>query len=78
MHFAEYIAGKLKEFSELEVGYPAGSSSEEWKAQLNKIIIPLERYAHKFNYGFEQENEITYAGQQAMRELADIFPALWI
>jgi len=77
-HLAEYVAEKLKEFSELEAGYPAGSSLQEWRAQLNKIIVPLQRYSNKFDYSFEEELEITNAGQQAMRELASIFPGLWI
>jgi hypothetical protein len=78
IYFAKEIAEKLRTFIELEAGYPAGSSQKEWSDQIMGIVLPLERYASKFDYSFELENEITIAGQQAMRKLADIFPMLWV
>lgn len=78
---AEFIAKNLEEFKNKDSGHPGECTKERWDAKLNSIIVRLERYATRFDdpeLGIAGENFIVTEGQEAMRELADIFPALWV
>lgn len=79
--FAGMLAKKLKDFKDREAGYPAGYGNlESWHVKLYSIIVPLELYSQKFdlNLGWNEEKALTEAAQQAIKDLADIFPCLWI
>jgi hypothetical protein len=50
---------------------------KEWQNKILSIAVRLERYAERLDMPFEMEDEIIKAGQEAIKELAIIFPALW-
>lgn len=76
---AKFLVTVLKQFKAFEAGYPGGYGNlEYWHAKLDSIIIPLEYYSQRWEHGFEEENAIVQAGKQAMKDLADILPDLWI
>jgi len=78
IYLAEVISFQLREFIRNAGGHPSGMTEEEWKSQLSSIAERLEKYSKKFDTAsFAEEMAITVEGQQAMKELAEIFPALW-
>lgn len=76
---AQTIAEKLRNFISNSCGHPGEYTQESWEQKLESIVTRLERYSQKFelDLGFDEEFEIVKAGQEALHELADIFPALW-
>lgn len=74
---AAHLAGKLQEFAEHTNSHPGTLSLEQWRDKILGIAVRLERYAERLDMPFEMEGEIVKAGQEALKELAVIFPALW-
>jgi hypothetical protein len=76
---AKFLVNVLKQYRDMEVGYPAEYGNlEYWNAKLDSVIIPLEYYSQRWDHSFEEEMAIVRAGKQAMKDLADILPHLWI
>jgi hypothetical protein len=74
-----YLVDALKAFKEAEGGYPSNYPDQElWHKKLDSIIVPLSRYSERWNHNLAEECAIVDAGQQAMRDLAEIFPSLWL
>jgi hypothetical protein len=74
---ADYLASRLREFAASSNGHPDTMSAKDWQDKILGIAVRLERYAQRLELSFEMENEVVKAGQAALKELADIFPALW-
>lgn len=78
LYLAEHIARRLEEFRVHSLGHPSNYTEESWNAKLRGIITKLNVYSTKFDTDtLDKELEVTRAGQEAMREIADIFPNLW-
>lgn len=78
IELAKFIVVGLRQFCDNSNGYPDNYSSyEDWVSRLNSIANRLEVYTQRFSYDMGTELEILRMGQEAMRELADVFPALW-
>lgn len=79
IYFAKMIAEKLREFKAQEAGCPGHFKDQaSWYAKLDSIIVPLEVYTGRFDYTWTQELAATEAAKQAIKDLADILPMLWI
>jgi hypothetical protein len=75
---AKHIADRLRAFSIESRGYPDTYTPEGWKEKIQSIVIRLERYSERLDMPSQElENEVVKAGQEALRDFADIFPALW-
>lgn len=74
---ADIISTKLQLFAENNHGHPGNYTQQAWDEKLHSIIVRLERYVTKFDYDQPVQLEIEQAGQDAMRDLADIFFYLW-
>ncbi len=75
LYFAEIISSNLRDFIANSHTIPFGMSESEWKAKLDSIASRLEKYKTIFEP--EDKSEDIENAQQAIRDLADIFPRLW-
>ncbi len=75
---ADHLAKKLREFAANSHGHPENMTEQEWKDKILGIAVRLERYTERFDFNsMELEHEVVVAGQEALKDLANIFPALW-
>ncbi len=78
MYFADVISNNLRDYIRNSQSHPGDTTSEEWKAKLDSIATRLEAYTHKFDAPSPAaEVKLVRDAQDAMHEVAEIFPSLW-
>ena len=74
VYLSEVISNSLRDYQRNSSSY-SGTNKEAWEAKLTSIADRLEAYTNKLQS--DDEAEVTRQGQQALHDLAEIFPQLW-
>ena len=74
---AEQIARNLRDYVAKSAGSPGQYTEEQWKTKLSSIATRLEAYQTHKSMSLEQGQFITKSAQDALHELAEVFPGLW-
>lgn len=78
LFLAEIISRNLRDYIHNSAGSPGEYTEEQWKNKLSGIATKLESYeSNKFSGDADRQKFITEQAQEAMRDLADVFPGLW-
>ncbi len=78
MYFADIISNNLRDYIRNSQSHPGDTTLAEWKAKLDNIAARLEAYTHKFDApSHAAEAKLVKDAQDAMHEVAEIFPSLW-